>query len=103
MAAPDRLHGKNGAIKMDPTGVGGAQTFPLLGGDTLGSAMPAAASTGGSGGLLSDLSSAAQQLGASQAIDLLKGVVMPMITSAMKPGAIPAPPVPPVPDVPPAA
>ena len=24
MAAPDRLHGKNGAIKMDPTGVGGA-------------------------------------------------------------------------------
>jgi hypothetical protein len=23
MAAPDRLHGKNGAIKMDPTGVGG--------------------------------------------------------------------------------
>jgi hypothetical protein len=24
MAAPDRLHGKNGAVKMDPTGVGGA-------------------------------------------------------------------------------
>ena|SRR5580765_958994 len=23
MAAPDRLHGKNGAVKMDPTGVGG--------------------------------------------------------------------------------
>ncbi len=80
-------------IGLDPTGVGGAQTFPLLGGDTLGSAMPAAASTGGSGGLLSDLSSAAQQLGASQAIDLLKGVVMPMITSAMKPAAV-APPVP---------
>jgi hypothetical protein len=24
MAAPDRIHGKNGAVKMDPTGVGGA-------------------------------------------------------------------------------
>jgi hypothetical protein len=77
-------------IGLDPTG---AQTFPLLGGDTLGSAMPAAASTGGGGGLLGDLSSAAQQLGANQAIDLLKGVVMPMITSAMKPPAV-APPVP---------
>ncbi len=57
------------------------------------------------GGLLGDLSSAFQTLGGDQAIDLLKGVVMPMITSAMKPGAIPAapPPVPPVPDVPPAA
>jgi hypothetical protein len=81
-------------IGLEPTGVGGAQTFPLLGGDTLGSAMPAAANTGGGGGgLLSDLSSAAQQLGANQAIDLLKGVVMPMITSAMKPPAV-APPVP---------
>ena len=55
--------------------------------------MPAA--TSGGGGLLGDLSSAAQQLGAGQAIDLLKGVVMPMITSAMKPAAAaPAPPPP---------
>jgi hypothetical protein len=78
-------------IGLDSAGAA-PQTFPLLGGgDTLGSAMPAA-STGG-GGLLSDLSSAAQQLGAGQAIDLLKGVVMPMITSAMKPAAV-APPVP---------
>jgi hypothetical protein len=33
---------------------------------------------------LGDLSSAAQTLGASQAIDLLKGMVMPMITGAMQ-------------------
>ena len=68
-------------IGLDPA----AGTYPILGGDP-GSAwasMPAA-STGG-GGLLGELSSAAQQLGAGQAIDLLKGVVMPMITSAMKP------------------
>lgn len=74
-------------IGLDPTG---AQTYPLLGGgDALGSTMPAA--TSGSSGLLGDLSSAAQQLGAGQAIDLLKGVVMPMITSAMKPAAAAAP------------
>ncbi len=85
-------------IGLDPA----AGTYPLLGGDTLGSAMPAAmpAASTGSTGLLGDLSSAAQQLGAGQAIDLLKGVVMPMITSAMKPAAaaapaVPAPPPPP--------
>ncbi len=53
--------------------------------------MPATSS--GGGGLFGDLSSAAQQLGAGQAIDLLKGMVMPAITSAMKP-PVPAPPVP---------
>jgi hypothetical protein len=91
-------------IGLDSTGLGGAgaQTFPLLGGGSdLGTAMPAATS-GGSSGLLGDLSSAAQQLGANQAIDLLKGVVMPMITSAMKPAAA-APPAPPVPAPPPPA
>jgi hypothetical protein len=36
--------------------------------------------------LLGDLSSAAQSLGASQAIDLLKGMVMPAITGAIKSG-----------------
>jgi hypothetical protein len=40
--------------------------------------------------LLGDLSSAAQTLGASQAIDLLKGMVMPMITGAIQSGAAPA-------------
>lgn len=80
-------------IGLDPTG---AQTFPLLGGGDTGLGLPAA-STGG-GGIMSDLSSAAQQLGAGQAIDLLKGVVMPMITSAMKPAAAPIPaPLPPPP------
>lgn len=48
------------------------------------------ASTGASGGLLGDLTSAANQLGAGQAIDLLKGVVMPAIMSAMKPAGAPA-------------
>ena len=74
-------------IGLDPA----AGTYPILGGDPgLGaSSLGAMPSTGG-GGLLGDLSSAAQQLGAGQAIDLLKGVVMPMITSAMKP-AVPSP------------
>jgi hypothetical protein len=84
-------------IGLDPA----AGTYPILGGDPgLGLGSMPAASTGG-GGIFSELSSAAQQLGAGQAIDLLKGVVMPMITSAMKPGAIappvPAPPPPPDP------
>lgn len=71
-----------------------AGTYPILGGDPgLGLGAMPAASTGG-GGLLSELSGAAQQLGAGQAIDLLKGVVMPMITSAMKPAAAAAAPAP---------
>ncbi len=74
----------------DPLGLGpSAGTYPILGGDpSLGLGAPAAAS-GGSGGLLGDLSSAAQTLGAGQAIDLLKGMLMPMITGAMK-SAVPA-------------
>jgi hypothetical protein len=89
-------------IAGDP-GLGG--TYPILGGplasDPSLSAMPATSS--GGGGLFGDLSSAAQQLGAGQAIDLLKGMVMPAITSAMKQGipaaapAVPAPPAPPLP------
>ncbi len=66
-------------IGLDPM----AGTYPILGDPSL--AMPAA-STGG-GGLISDLSSAAQQLGAGQAIDLLKGVVMPSIMSAVQSAA----------------
>ena len=70
-------------IGLDPA----AGTYPILGGDPgLGLGSMPAASTGG-GGIFGELSSAAQQLGAGQAIDLLKGVVMPMITSAMKPAA----------------
>ncbi|MBI3692974.1 MAG: hypothetical protein HY239_20525, partial [Mycolicibacterium aromaticivorans] len=70
-------------------------TYPILGDPSL--AMPSAPAA--SGGIISDLSSAANQLGVGQAIDLLKGVVMPSITQAMQgasaaaaaPAAAPAP------------
>ena len=80
-------------IGLDP-GAGG--TYPILGDPSLGAPAP-------SGGLVSDMMSAANQLGAGQAIDLLKGLVMPGITQAMHGGAAapaaaaPALPVPPVP------
>jgi hypothetical protein len=68
-------------IGLDPT----SGTYPILGGDpSLGLGAPASS---GSGGLLGDLGSAAQTLGAGQAIDLLKGMVMPMITGAIQQGA----------------
>ena len=51
---------------------------------------PLPTSTGGSPGLIGDLSSMANQLGAGQAIDLLKGMVMPAIMSAVKPAGAPA-------------
>jgi hypothetical protein len=70
-------------IGLDPA----AGTYPILGDPSL-AAAPAA--TGGSPGLLGDLSSAANQLGAGQAIDLLKGVLMPAIMSAIKPAGAPA-------------
>ena len=76
-------------IGLDPS----AGTYPILGNPSL-----AAAPASGGGGLMGDLTSAASQLGLGQAIDLLKGVVMPSIMSAMKPGAIPAAPA--VADVP---
>jgi len=44
----------------------------------------------GSGGIFGSLSSMASQLGAGQAIDLLKGMVMPAIMSAAKPAGAPA-------------
>ena len=70
-----------------PIGLGpAAGTFPILGDPSLGTP----ASTGGSPGLLGDLSSMASQLGAGQAIDLLKGMVMPAIMSAIKPAGAPA-------------
>jgi hypothetical protein len=82
-----------------------AGSYPLLGGDPsslgLGGLSSAAPSSGGSGGggggLMSSLSNAVNQLGAGQAIDLLKGVVVPSIMQAIKgvapaaPGALPAP------------
>ncbi|MGE2730680.1 hypothetical protein ACQI4F_14450 [Mycolicibacterium vaccae] len=66
-------------------------TYPILGDPSLAVAQPVASS---SGGLLSDLTSAANQLGAGEAIDLLKGIVMPAIMSAVKPPApVPAAPI----------
>lgn len=77
-------------IGLDPL----AGTYPV---DPSLAAMPA--STGG-GGIFGDLSSMANQLGAGQAIDLLKGMVMPAIMSAVKPPAAPIPAAPPIPPVP---
>lgn len=65
-------------IGLDPM----AGTYPILGDPSLGLGVPTAAA--GGGGLISDLSSAANSLGAGQAIDLLKGIVMPGIMGAIK-------------------
>ena len=69
-------------IGLDPA----AGTFPILGDPSL-ATMPAST---GSSGIFGDLSSMANQLGAGQAIDLLKGMVMPAIMSAVKPAGTPA-------------
>ncbi len=71
-----------------PIGLDG--TYPIIGGDPL-ATMPVG--TDG-GGLVGELSSAAEQLGAGQAIDLLKGMVMPAIMGAIKPPVPPAVPAP---------
>jgi hypothetical protein len=88
---PSALNNPAGAV---PGGIPGAGldpgadgTYPIYGDPSLGAAPPA------SGGLVSDLSSAVQQLGLGQMIDLLKG----SITQAAQggaPAALPAPPVP---------
>jgi hypothetical protein len=54
--------------------------------------MPTQSASSGGGGLLSGLSNAASQLGATQAIDLLKGVVVPSIMQAIKAASTAAPP-----------
>jgi GLTT repeat (6 copies) len=73
----------------DPIGVdpGADGTYPILGDPSLG-----AAPSGGSGGLVSDMMSAANQLGAGQAIDLLKGMIMPGLMQAAHGAAAPAAP-----------
>ncbi|WP_343573272.1 hypothetical protein [Mycobacterium sp.] len=73
-------------VGLDPSG----GTYPILGDPSLGAA-PAP-----SGGLVSDVMSAANQLGAGQAIDLLKGMILPGLTQAAHGAAAPLPP-PPVP------
>ena len=76
----------------DPVGLdpGAGGTYPILGDPSLGAA-PAQ-----SGGLVSDMMSAANQLGAGQAIDLLKGMILPQLQNAAHGAAAPVPP-PPVP------
>jgi hypothetical protein len=88
------LLGSDGLPLTSPVGLdpGLDGTYPILGDPSLG--MP---ETGGSGGVVSDLMSAANQLGAGQAIDLLKGVVIPSITQAAQgagPAVAAAPPAP---------
>ena len=76
----------------DPVGLdpGAGGTYPILGDPSLG------ASPAPSGGLVSDVMSAANQLGAGQAIDLLKGMILPGLTQAAHGAAAPVPP-PPIP------
>ena len=75
----------------DPVGLdpGAGGTYPILGDPSLGAPAP-------SGGLVSDVMSAANQLGAGQAIDLLKGMILPGLQNAAHGAAAPVPP-PPVP------
>lgn len=74
-------------ISADP---GADGTYPILGDpSTLGGG---GAGSGGNGGLVNDVMQAANQLGAGQAIDMLKGLVMPAIMQASHggaPGALP--------------
>jgi hypothetical protein len=73
----------------DPVGLDPSSgTYPILGDPSLG-AGPAP-----SGGLVSDMMSAANQLGAGQAIDLLKGMILPGLTQAAHGAAAPIPPPP---------
>jgi hypothetical protein len=74
----------------DPVGLdpGAGGTYPILGDPSLG------ASPAPSGGLVSDVMSAANQLGAGQAIDLLKGMILPQLQNAAHGAAAPVPPPP---------
>ncbi len=68
-------------IGLDPM----AGTYPILGADP--SLLSPVAAAPASTGLLGSLTSAAQQLGVGQVIDLVKGVVMPSIMSAAQQAA----------------
>ena len=93
LTSPDAsLLGGDGLGLGSPAGLdpGLDGTYPILGDPSLG--MPQS----NSGGLVSDLMSTANQLGAGQAIDLIKGVVIPSITQAAQgaaaaPAAVPTP------------
>ena len=71
-------------VGLDP---GADGTYPILGDpSTLGGGMPSGTGGGGSGGLVNDVMQVANQLGASQAIDLIKGMVMPAIMQQVQQG-----------------
>jgi hypothetical protein len=86
-----------------PTGLdpGADGTYPILG-DPSSLGGGAGGGSGGSGGLVNDVMQAANQLGATQAIDLIKGLIMPAIAQAQGgglpgaagalPGALPGAP-----------
>ena len=87
MGAPTTAPGEIPISGLDP-GAGG--TYPILGDPSgLGGGLPGGSGGGGSGGLVNDMMQAANQLGAGQAIDLLKGLVMPAITQSMQQGGAP--------------
>ncbi len=94
LGAANGLTGVPGEVPIGAP-VGGDGSYPLLGGDPsqglggLGGLSSAAPASGGGGGLMSSLSNAVNQMGGSQAIDLLKGVLVPSIMQAIK-GAAPA-------------
>jgi hypothetical protein len=76
---------------LDP---GADGTYPILGDPTLGivpQTIPASTGSTGGGGLINDVMQVANQLGASQAIDLLKGVLMPAIMQGVQNGGAAAP------------
>jgi hypothetical protein len=94
--AVPRLTAAPGEVPIGPDPLAG--TYPILGDPSLGG-LPSGPAAAPSGGLLSDLTNTVSQLGGSQAIDLLKGVVVPSIMQAIKgaapiPAGVPAPPVP---------
>jgi len=93
IAAPGEVPITSPGTGLDP---GADGTYPILGdpsslGGLPGTSPAAAAAPSGGGGLVNDLMQAANQLGAGQAIDLLKGMVLPAITQGMQGGAAGAP------------
>ncbi|HKI38930.1 MAG TPA: PirG [Mycobacterium sp.] len=86
ITAPSALEpGSDGTYPIigDPSTLGGGS--PIGSGTGLGSG--SGSGSGGGGGLINDVMQAANQLGAGQAIDLLKGLVMPAIMQGMHGGA----------------
>lgn len=79
---------------LDP-GVDG--TYPILG-DTsgLGGMPQTSTSSSSSGGLVNDVMEIANQFGAAQAVDLLKGMIMPALMQGVQNGAAAAPAAPPM-------